>query len=83
MDTTTSTATFEVGTVYTTRFATDAESVLRFRVVRRSARFVTVEDLVDGATARVGVKIRDGVETALPLGSYSMAPVIRADRAEG
>lgn len=77
--TATKTETFQVGTTYTTRFATDATSVLSYTVTRRSAKFVTLTDAF-GDTVRVGIKTDERGEWALPQGTYSMAPVIRADR---
>jgi hypothetical protein len=73
------TATFETGRTYTTRFACDASMVLSYTVVKRTAKFVTLET-PHGETVRVGIKTDDEGEWALPQGSYSMAPVIRASR---
>ena len=70
-------ATFAVGTTYSARSACDHNTVWTFTVAKRSAKFITFTD-----GKRVGVKIDkwDGHEHAAPLGSYSMAPVIRANR---
>ena len=70
-------STFTVGTVYTTGESRDY--VWRFRVESRTARFITIRDIATGETRRVGVRVWGGVETALPLGTYSMAPSIGAD----
>lgn len=80
MTTTTATDTFKVGSTYTARSAANYDCVWAFTVIKRTAKFVT---LLEGAdTMRVGVKTdRDG-EWALPFGTYSMAPVIRANRDE-
>jgi len=75
----TATATFQVGTTYTTRFACNSETVIGFKVIRRTAKFITVEDN-RGEVARVGVKTDGEGEWALPTGTYSMAPTIRASR---
>lgn len=72
---------FEVGKTYTTRFATDADSVLRGTVVKRTAKFVTL-DMGHFGMKRVGVRVWDGDESCSPLGRYSMAPVFRASRFE-
>lgn len=74
---------FEVGRIYSTGEGRDY--VWRFRVVSRTAKFITISEIVNGyepePPKRVGVKIGyGGHEYALPLGSYSMAPVISADR---
>ena len=79
--TATDTATeFQVGATYTTRFACDADSHLAYTVVKRTKKFITIEDH-HGDTNRVGVTVGcDGAEYAFPTGKYSMAPIIRADR---
>ena len=75
---------FVAGRTNTARSIGDSDCVFRFTVSARSARFITLEpDGVHNRRAhRVGIVIRDGVECAYPLGRYSMAPVIRADRSE-
>jgi hypothetical protein len=71
--TTTTTHTFQIGKTYSTARFGD------FTVISRTAKFVTIENKW-GETSRVGVRTWQGVEKALPLGRYSMAPVIMADR---
>ena len=75
-----STATFQTGQTYTARSACNHDCVFSFRVVSRTAKFVTLASY-GNEDARVGIKIYDGVEHALPMGSFSMAPSIHADRA--
>jgi len=70
---------FKVGKTYEMRWATDSTLRTPVTVEARTAKFVVIPD-VNGVLRRVGVKVRDGVETCLPLGNYSMAPVLRADR---
>jgi hypothetical protein len=79
MNTTTNTATaaFQIGATYNTGRA--ADYVWTFTVIARTAKFITLEDKY-GEVTRVGVKLDGGREWALPLGSYSMAPVISSDR---
>lgn len=75
---TTTPATFAVGSVYGTGHG---DYTWMFEVVARTARFVTLRDSVSELhRVKVHIDARDGGEWALPLGSYSMAPVIRADR---
>lgn len=79
---TTAPATFEAQTVVTARSACDHETVWTFTITRRTARFLTLRRHDDGTTVRVGIKTdADGNEHALPLGTFSMAPVIRPDGA--
>lgn len=75
------TATFQIGTTYTTRSACDHECVFAWTVVARTAKQLTLEDRY-GEVSKRGVSVWNGVETCLPNGRYSMAPVISADRAE-
>jgi hypothetical protein len=74
---TTTTTTFQIGETYDTGRC--ADYVWTFTVLSRTAKFLTIEDKY-GDTSRVGVWVSDGVEKALPMGRYSMAPVIMADR---
>lgn len=74
------TTSFEVGATYSCTSACDSDCVWTFTVARRTAKFVTLVDQQTGDTYRVGVKTWDGVEYALPFGSFSMAPSIKADR---
>ena len=70
--------TFATGQTVTARMAGDHNDVSVFTVVSRTAKFVKLEDS-DGVVRRVGVKIdHNGNEFAMPDGSYSMAPVVRA-----
>lgn len=74
------TATFQIGTTYTTRSACDHECVFAWTVVARTAKQITLEDRRGERTKR-GISLWNGVEQCLPHGRYSMAPVISADRA--
>jgi hypothetical protein len=69
-------ATFKIGQTYTARSACDYNCIFSFKVLKRSAKFLTIEH--NGDTKRVGIKQSDHGEWALPLGRYSMAPVINA-----
>jgi hypothetical protein len=69
------TSTFQVGTTYKMLWVTDADAVTPCKVVKRTAKFVTFELPGFGVKADL-----DGNEVALPLGSYSMAPCVRAER---
>lgn len=70
---------FEAGSTYEMRWVTDANMRTRIDVLRRTRKFVTVA-IDDREVVRVGVREFDGVEYALPLGDYSMAPRVKADR---
>lgn len=68
---------FQVGSTYEARSACDYDCVWTFTVVSRTSRFITITDR-NGEVRRVGVRVWQGVESASPLGTYSMAPVISA-----
>jgi hypothetical protein len=69
---------FQVGQELATRSFADWDCIFRFKVLSRTAKFVTLEYY--GEPKRVGIKIdRDGVEYCLPLGNYSMAAVVKAN----
>ena len=72
------TTTFQTGTTYTARSSCNWDCIFSFRIVSRTAKFITVDD--GHSTKRVGVSVGDdGVEQALPQGNYSMAPYIYAN----
>lgn len=79
----TTTPAFQVGNTYSARSIGDYDCIWTFEVVSRTARFITIRNLSDGSTCRVGVRTWDGDEIASPLGTYSMSPTIRASRPGG
>lgn len=72
-------ASFEVGNRYQARSACNSDCVWTFEVLSRTAKFVSLLDVDNGDTMRVGVRASDGEEWASPFGTFSMAPVIRAE----
>lgn len=64
---------FETGKTYKTRSICDSNCWFTITVVSRTARTIKTEK---GKTLRVGTY--DGAEFVKPMGSYSMAPIIRA-----
>lgn len=77
MSETTSPSTFQVGSIYSTG---RGDYEWTYKVIARTARFITIEDVLCQGPTRVGVSMSDGEEYALPCGHYSQAPVIRAGR---
>ena len=71
---------FEIGQELSTRSACNYDCVFRFKVVKRTEKFVTLS--YHNQFKRVGIKVRDGVEYCYPLGSFSMAPSVNAKDAE-
>jgi hypothetical protein len=74
------TSAFQVGATYSCRSLCDYDCIWTFEVIKRTAKFVTLRQVNSGEIMRVGVKTWNGDEVALPFGSYSMAPSIRASK---
>lgn len=80
---------FEVGKVYEMRSACNQDCVWRYKVTARTASTVTLEnmnDLTRGKTIRCRISKAysdEQGEAVLPLGGYSMAPVLSADHEVG
>ena len=72
---------FTVGATYSARSFCDYDCVWTFTVIARTARFITIIQEGETTPKRVGVRTWNGVESASPLGTYSMAPVLSANRA--
>ncbi len=70
---------FKVGSTYAARSICDSECFFSFTILARTAKQVTIN--VHGKTVKRGVTVYDGVEQFKPYGSYSMAAIIRADKA--
>lgn len=79
---------FETGKTYSTRSACDHDCIFSFAVIRRTPKTIAFFQMrggrvIDSTETVRGVKIDEaGNEFCFPLGQYSMAPVIRAERAE-
>ena len=75
---------FEVGKTYYSRFPGMWDCVMSFRIKRRTAKTVTIEDEQGKTrTCRISsVSCWSSTETVYPLGSYSFCPVLRADRTD-
>jgi len=72
---------FTNNTIFTGRFINDADSVLEVKVVKVSAKTVTFvhPHTADVTRAKI-MRDDEGVAFFFPLGRYSMAPVVRANR---
>ena len=68
---------FEVNKKYYTSSPCDHNCVWIFTVIKRTEKFVTLEDNF-GKVKRCKVHEWRGVENCYPLGSYSMCPVLEA-----
>lgn len=68
-------AKFEAGKTYWCRSICDHDTIYRVTIAKRTAKTVVTK-----SGNRLRIKEWEGVETVMPFGSYSMAPVIKADR---
>lgn len=68
---------FVTGKTYFTRSIVDADTIIRVTVAKRTAKTITT---TEGKVLRITE--HRGVETVKPWGSYSMAPIVPADRVE-
>ena len=68
---------FIPGKTYVGRFITDADSIIRLTVARRTAKTITTDA---GKVLRVWVY--GGEECVRPFGSYSMSPIVSASKLE-
>ena len=68
---------FIVGETYATSSVVDHELMYRFKVIGRTAQFVTLKELDNrGKEVRCKVHMYDGHESCFPKGRYSMCPVL-------
>jgi hypothetical protein len=66
---------FQIGKTYFTRSICDADTIIRVTVSKR-----TDKTIVTDSGDRLRVKVWNGVEQVKPWGTYSMAPIVSADR---
>jgi hypothetical protein len=71
-------STFEIGKAYSMRSPCDHGAVWTYKVVGRTQK--TVKLFSGGKMISRRIKVWSGVETCMPLGTYSMAPCLQADR---
>ena len=80
--TTTSIKQFKVGKSYSMRSACDYNCVWTYKVIKRTACTITLKgERGEQKTCRISKKLSEycKVECVLPLGSYSMNPILRAE----
>ena len=74
---------FETGKTYATRSICNSECVFCYTVFSRTACTVTlVDNHGNHVTCRISKKVSEyrNAETVLPLGNYSMCPILSADK---
>jgi len=71
---------FETGKSYSCRSVCDHDCVWTFKIARRTLKSIWVKDAFTGKIVRKKVAVWDDSETVFPLGTYSMAPILRAEQ---
>ena len=69
---------FEIGKTYFTRSIGDADCIIKVEVVGRTEK--TIKARTSRGVQSFRVKSYNGAEYVKPWGSYSMAPMVSADR---
>ena len=74
---------FETGRTYTMRSIGDYDCVWTYTVTERTAQTITITDGKETKRCRISKRASEyrGAETVYPLGQYSMAPALSADKA--
>lgn len=71
---------FEAGKTYFTRSICDSECIVTVAVVSRTAKTIQARTAKGLKTLRIFMPSWEAVEKVRPWGSYSMAPIVGADR---
>lgn len=71
---------FETGKEYICRSVCDYDCTWTFKVLKRTAKSIWIKDSHTGEEVRKAVKVYDDCEQINPLGSYSMAPILTAEK---
>lgn len=73
---------FEIGTTYAMRSPCDHNCIWSFTVTARTAQTITLDDGKKAIKCRINKQVSEwnNAETVYPLGRYSMAPVLTADK---
>lgn len=73
---------FEIGQAYSMNSVCNHECVWTFTVTARTAQTVTLTYGRESIRCRINKQISEyrGAESVFPLGKYSMAPILSADK---
>lgn len=69
---------FQVGSTYQTRSICDHDCIISATIIRRTEK--TVVAMVENQQKTFRIAVYEGVENFKPFGSYSMAPILSADK---
>lgn len=73
---------FEIGKTYFMRSACDHDCVWKYKVVSRTEKSITITDGKKTIRRLIIKNVSEwrGAESCFPLGTYSMAPILSADK---
>ena len=73
---------FEIGETYSVRSACNHECVWTYTVTARTAQTITVTDGKEVRKLRISKRVSEyrAAESVFPLGQYSLAPILSADK---
>ena len=71
---------FETGKTYRTRSPGDHDCILDYKIISRTAKTLKSFDKMDNQVKTYRISIWEGVEMFKPWGSFSMCPMMSADR---
>lgn len=72
---------FQEGKTYSSKSICDSDCVFSFKILKRTAKTVTINSLFNkNETTRCKIHEYEGSEMIYPLGKYSMAPILRANK---
>lgn len=74
--------TFEIGKNYSMRSACDYNCIWTYTVIARTAQTITLSDGKETKKCRISKQYSEynKAETVFPLGSYSMCPILTAEK---
>ncbi len=72
--------TFTANTEYKMNWIGDADLKTIIKVIKRTAKTITIKDLHSADLKRCKIHVYDNEEYIFPTGQYSMAPVLKAGK---
>lgn len=71
---------FKIGENYYHMWAGDYDLITKYKVLQRTEKTVTLEQWDDKKKVVKKIKVYEGVEQVHPTGTYSMAPILKAEK---
>ena len=65
---------------YSTRSSCNRESIYTFEIIKRTEKSVWILEAGEKEIIRRKIIMYDGIESIYPIGKYSMAPILRANK---